>query len=134
MVKKMQKRKNIIISILGSFLLVCLISGGALAASNNVSWPRETEDTHFYGYPEAQNNVQEFATNSGPGVAYINNGDVAWPRETEDPYFYGYPENTDAREFKTKSGATVGSNSYVTPDNVNWPRETEDPYFYAFPQ
>lgn len=131
----MKKRRNQIISIAGSALLICLFASTALAASD-VPWPRETEDTHFYGYPENDNRIQDFNTQSGPvtNTAYVTGNNVPWPEETQDAYFYGYPETADVQGFKTQSGATVGNSNVAASDNVSWPRETEDTHFYGFPK
>ena len=137
MVNKMKKQnRNITLSILGGILMVCMISGSALAASDNVPWPRETEDLYFYGYPENDSRAQDFTTQSGPAAntAYVTGDNLPWPAETQDPYFYGYPQTADAQGFKTQSGATVGNSNVVASDSVPWPAETQDPYFYGFPQ
>lgn len=101
----MIKRRNQIISIAGSALLICLFAGTALAASD-VPWPRETEDTHFYGFPEANNTMTEV-------VATTNAGE------------FNAPDT-----FKTQSSRQVTGTTYVTPNDFPWPREHEDPHFY----
>lgn len=97
MVIKMKKRRNQIVSIIGSALLVALFAGNACAASNDVPWPRETEDPYFYGYPEShkaatqQNtDVKAFTTQSASqvnGTTYVTPDNFPWPRESEDQYF-----------------------------------------------
>ena len=94
----MKKRRNQIISIIGSALLVGLFAGSAFAASDNASWPAETQDPYFYGYPENQNgmaatttDVRAFTTqskNAVSGTTYVTPDNFAWPREHEDPHFY----------------------------------------------
>lgn len=82
--KLVNSNKNFILVSLAAILLVAVLTGNAFA-DNEISWPRETEDTHFYGIPAGETaqvqtaaNVQDFITNSGPSDKKVALGDFLY--------------------------------------------------------